>query len=68
MSKSNDFEVHEIGTTQELKLCRALIDEMAQVSKQYGRGIFPATIADKLDNLIAFYANIIENEGYGNGI
>jgi hypothetical protein len=68
MTKSNDFEVHEIGTTQELKLCRELVQEMAQVSKQYGRGIFPANVANKLDNLIAFYGRVVENERYENGI
>jgi hypothetical protein len=68
MAKSNDFEVHELGTTMELKLCRALIEDMTQISKQYGRGIFPSTVANKLDNIVAFYASVIEDERYENGI
>jgi len=68
MVKSNDFEVHEIGTALELKLCRALVEDMNQVSKQYGRGILPSNVVDKLNKLNAFYADIINNKGYENGI
>lgn len=68
MVKSNDFEVHEIGTAAELKLCRELIDSLVQLQKHYGRGIIPETVATKLDNLTAFYMRVVENERYENGI
>lgn len=68
MVKSNDFEVHKLGTTQEIKLCRELIEEMVQISKQYGPGIFPESVAQKLDNLVKFYAKVVEDERYENGI
>lgn len=68
MVKSNDFEVHDIGTATELRLCRELIEIMVQMSKQYGRGIFHKTVADKLDELVLFYNRSMENERYNNGI
>ena len=68
MVKSNDFEVHPIGTAQELKITRDLVIEMAQLQKQYGTGIFHKTISDKLNVLLAFYDKLIETERYENGI
>lgn len=68
MAKSNDFEVHPIGTTQEIKLCRELVESMVQMTTQYGRGIFHESITNKLDNLVAFYGRVVENERYENGI
>lgn len=35
----NDFEVHQIGTANELRLSRALAREIDQVLSQYGQVI-----------------------------
>lgn len=66
MVKSNDFEVHPIGTAQELKLCRDLISEMAQLQNQYG--VFHKTVLDKLNAVLEFYKKQNETERYENGI
>jgi hypothetical protein len=63
----SDFEVHEIGTASELKLCRDLILEMVQVRTQFG-DIFPSGVSTKLDIIVKFYQAIQENEKYKNGI
>lgn len=68
MEKSNNFELHQLGTTKEIKLCRELVVDMLQLSKQYGYGIFPESVAKKLDNIVKYYAEIVENERYENGI
>lgn len=68
MVKSNDFEVHPIGTAQELKMSRDLVIEMAQLQKQYGTGIFHKTISDKLNTLLGFYDKLMDSERYENGI
>jgi|APGre2960657404_1045060.scaffolds.fasta_scaffold155264_3 hypothetical protein len=64
MVKSNDFEVHLIGTTNELKLSRALVNEMSQ----YDIEIFPEPVRDKLKNMLKFYSDTINAERYENGI
>ena len=64
MAKSNDFEVHLIGTTNELKLSRALVNEMSQ----YDIEIFPEPVRDKLKVMLKFYSDTINAERYENGI
>ena len=64
MAKSNDFEVHLIGTTNELKLSRALVNEMSQ----YDIEIFPEPVRDKLKNMLKFYSDAVNAERYENGI
>ena len=32
----SDFEVHPIGTTEEIRLSRALAREIQQITEQYG--------------------------------
>jgi len=65
---TDNFEVHPNGTAQELKLCRELVQSMAQLQKQFGPGIFHKPISDKLNTLIEFYVNLCETERYENGI
>ena len=62
MAKSNDFEVHDIGTTQEIKLSRELTREMSLVAQQYGAGIFPHNVLTKLNALLGFYKQQMDNE------
>jgi hypothetical protein len=64
MAKSNDFEVHLIGTTNELKLSRALVNEMSQ----YDIEIFPEPVRDKLKVMLKFYSDVVNAERYQNGI
>lgn len=64
MAKSNDFEVHLIGTTNELKLSRALVNEMSQ----YDIEIFPEPVRDKLKVMLKFYSDVVNAERYENGI
>jgi len=64
MAKSNDFEVHLIGTTNELKLSRELVNEMSQ----YDAGIFPEPVQEKLNALLKFHASMVDSERYDNGI
>ena len=68
MVKSNDFEVHPIGTAQEIKLCRELVESMVQLQVQYGRGILAEQVVSKLDKVIEHYNRKMENERYENGI
>ena len=64
MVKSNDFEVQPIGTTNEIKLSRALVNEMSQ----YDAGIFPEPVQEKLNALLKFHSSMIDSERYDNGI
>lgn len=68
MVKSNDFEVHPIGTALEIKLCRELVESMVQLQVQYGRGILAEQVVSKLDKVIEHYNRKMENERYENGI
>ena len=43
---SNDFEVHPIGTAEELKLSRQLSAAIAQITHQYGDGIVPESVLE----------------------
>jgi hypothetical protein len=58
----SDFEVHPIGTTQELKLSRALSHEIEDLMQQYGRGIIPHTILRAYDKLYEQYLKNIQSE------
>ena len=64
MVKLPDFP--DVNT--EIKMCRDLVYSMWQLSQQYGRGIFPEDVARKLDDIVKFYNETIENERYENGI
>ena len=59
--KDNDFEVHPRGTARELKMSRELVTEMYQLIKQYGPGIFPLEISTKLNALVEYLTNQVEN-------
>jgi len=59
MMKSNDFEVHSIGTTEELRLSRALAREIEAVVEQYGE-VVPKSVLNRYYDLRAFYQRQIE--------
>jgi hypothetical protein len=59
MMKSNDFEVHSIGTTEELRLSRALAREIEAVVEQYGE-VVPKSVLNRYYDLRAFYQQQIE--------
>ena len=60
MAKSNDFEVHPIGTTNEIKLSRELVNEMSQ----YDMEIFPEPVRNKLKDILKFYSDTVNAERY----
>jgi hypothetical protein len=59
MMKSNDFEVHSIGTTEELRLSRALAREIEAVLEQYGK-VIPNSVLNRYYDLRALYQRQIE--------
>ena len=59
---SKDFEVHPIGTANEIKLSRQLSSEIEQITQQYGDGIVPNSVFKAYKELIDYYAMQIEME------
>ena len=60
MAKSNDFEVHPIGTTSKIKFSRELVNEMSQ----YDMEIFPEPVRNKLKDILKFYSDTVNAERY----
>lgn len=63
-----DFETHDIGTANELRLSRALAAAIEQLMVQYGDGIIPDSIQRPYKQLKEHYNKSIEMEKYQNGI
>jgi hypothetical protein len=63
-----DFETHDRGTAEELKLSRALAAAINQLMVQYGDGIIPHSIQIPYKELVNHYNKSIEMEKYQNGI
>ena len=63
-----DFEVHVIGTADEIRLSRALAFAINQIVVQYGEGIIPNAILRPYRDLERHYEKSIEAEKYQNGI
>jgi len=59
---SNDFEVHPIGTAEELKLSRQLSAAIAQITHQYGDGIVPESVLKAYKQLTDYYDEQIGRE------
>jgi hypothetical protein len=59
MMKSNDFEVHSIGTTEELRLSRALAREIEAVLEHYGK-VIPNSVLNRYYDLRALYQRQME--------
>jgi hypothetical protein len=57
----SDFEVHPIGTAQEIKLSRDLAREIEQVTRQYGN-VVPENVLNAFYKLKEYYALQIESE------
>jgi hypothetical protein len=57
----SDFEVHPIGTAQEIKLSRDLAREIEQVTRQYGN-VVPEDVLNAFYKLKEYYALQIESE------
>ena len=58
----NDFEVHDIGTAEEIRLSRALANEIGQITHQYG-GVVPHNVMLAYNKLLDHYTKQIEYEG-----
>jgi hypothetical protein len=63
-----DFETHDRGTAEELKLSRELAESIYQLINQYGEGIIPHSIQVPYKKLKEHYNKVIEMEKYQNGI
>lgn len=59
---NNDFEVHKIGTSEELKLARALANE-CEWCEQVG-GVMPSQIRKAYKDLKSFYERKVAEESY----
>jgi hypothetical protein len=59
---SKDFEVHPIGTTEEIRLSRQLSSAIEQITYQYGNGIVPESVFRTYKQLNDYYAVQIERE------
>lgn len=57
----NDFEVHPIGTAQEIKLSRDLAREIEQITHQYGN-VIPENVLNAFYKLKEYYVLQIETE------
>ena len=57
-----DFEVHQIGTTMEIKYSRELANAIEQITQQYGSGIIPTPVLKAYLELKNHYAIQIETE------
>ena len=50
-----DYEVHPIGTFNEIKYSRELANAIEQITKQYGKGIVPNSVFNAYCKLKAHY-------------
>jgi hypothetical protein len=55
-----DFETHERGTAEEIRLSRALAAAIEQMIVQYGEGIIPNALLRPYKALKLHYAKSIE--------
>ena len=55
-----DFEVHPIGTAEEIRLSRLLANEITQISEQYG-GVVPHNVILAYNKLLDHYMKQIEH-------
>jgi len=58
----SDFEVHPIGTYDEIRASRELAREVEQVIQQYGPGIVPFNVLQAYNRLYGQYIRQMENE------
>ena len=63
-----DFETHDIGTAEEIRLSRSLTVAMTQMIDQYGEGIIPIALLRPYKELKQHYDRSIEAEKYQSGI
>jgi hypothetical protein len=57
----SDFEVHAIGTFEEIKASRELARAIEQITIQFGNGIVPSSVLQAYEKLVAVYNKQIEN-------
>lgn len=58
----NDFEVHPIGTADEIRLSRELTQAIQQLIEQYGEGIVPHSIRLPYNRLLGQYIRQMQKE------
>ena len=57
-----DFEVHSIGTAEEIKLSRQLYDAIDQLMEQWGQGIVAPQVIRAHNALLECYMKQLERE------
>ena len=57
-----DYEVHPIGTFNEIKYSRELANAIEQITEQYGKGIVPNSVLNAYLKLKQHYAIQVETE------
>jgi hypothetical protein len=57
----SDFEVHAIGTFEEIKASRELARAIEQITIQFGNGIVPHSVFQAYQKLLAVYNLQIAN-------
>lgn len=57
-----DYEVHPIGTFNEIKYSRELVNAIEQITEQYGKGIVPNSVLNAYLKLRQHYAVQIATE------
>ena len=63
-----DFETHDIGTAEEIRLSRTLVVAITQMIEQYGEGIIPIALLRPYKYLVNHHNKCLEVEKYQNGI
>lgn len=58
----SDFEVHERGTSAELKASRELANVIEQTIKQWGEGIIPVDVLQAYKRLRNHYVKFLQSE------
>jgi hypothetical protein len=57
----NDFETHPKGTSEEIRLSRALANEIEQITHQYG-GVVPHNVVLAYNKLVEHYTKQLQDK------
>lgn len=58
----SDFETHPRGTTEEIKLSRELMEQIAQTIESVGKGVFPANVIQAYNRLYGHHIKMLQSE------
>ena len=60
--RQDDFEVHSIGTANEIRLSRELCNQIKQCVSQWGVGIIPHNVFHAYQNLMDHHDKFLEKD------